>query len=322
MKKTLLFCLAGLAAGQLAKAQTATVTGTAQDQKGGFLHYVFVEDSKYKTATFSDSLGNFSITVHPDSKLQCALAGYGDTTISLGPGTTHVQVTLKDAGDASSGGLHIAVADVRNNPLKDLVNVGDGGMIMPTHEKGTLRGNKYLLDFFAHGYFINPAGDIVYNPRSLYDYDKMGGGLLITNDLKNIRQVVWDQAPAFTLFSKTDARYDFEQCPAIDQTHYVQVLASGSKYKIYKLIKTKFVRADYVNNGPAAHGNDYDEYQDDADYYVFDMQTKQPAKFSLRKKSVREAFAKEADKANKAMSELSGRIDDAYLTKLGTAMNQ
>src|ERR1700710_728105 len=80
MKKTFLLLALIIAVTQLAKAQINTVTGSVKDEKGNPLHFVFVGDSKYKNATFSDSLGNFAIAVHPDSKLQFQLAGHKDAT--------------------------------------------------------------------------------------------------------------------------------------------------------------------------------------------------------------------------------------------------
>jgi hypothetical protein len=117
-------------------------------------------------------------------------------------------------------------------------------------------------------------------------------------------------------------RCNFEKFAAIDNAHFLQVLSTGKKYKIYKLIKTKFVKADYVNTGVTQHGNDYDEYIDDADYYVVDIQANQQQKLSLKKKSIKDAFPKEADKVNKYLSDNSGRIDDNYLSKLADYMNQ
>jgi hypothetical protein len=99
-------------------------------------------------------------------------------------------------------------------------------------------------------------------------------------------------------------------------------LVTGKKYKIYKLLKTRFAKADYVNNGAAPHGHDYDEYIDEPDYYVVDAQTNQAQKFAPKKKAIKEVFAKETDKVSKFLSDNSGRIDDAYLSKLGGYMNQ
>jgi hypothetical protein len=196
-----------------------------------------------------------------------------------------------------------------------------GGYLKPGHEKGNTRGSEYLFLNFVHGYVINTSGDLINNPAYLLDYDKVDGSLVLTQDGKTINQVSWDQTKSFSLFSSAGQRFDFEKAPAIDKSHYVQVLASGKKYKIYKLIKTRYVKSDYVNNGVTSHGNDYDEYVDDADYYVLDVQGNQQMKLSLKKKSLKEDFAKEADKINKYLSDNSGDINDAYLSKLGDYMN-
>jgi len=310
---------------QVTKAQVNSITGSVTNEKGNPMHDVFVADDQYKNATFTDSLGNFTIAAHPDSKLKFEHAGYNDTLMTgIKPGAG-IQVALKSTGgpgasaDSSTG--RAATESFTRNEIAVISN-NTGGYLRPAHEKGDTRGSQYLFETFVHGYMISSAGEVAHNPNFLFDYDKIGGRLLLTRDNKLITEIGWDQINSFTLFSNTDERFDFEKAPAIDPSHYVQVVASGNKYKIYKLIKTKFAKADYVNNGAAAHGHDYDEYVDDANYYVFDLQTNQPKKFSLRKKSIKEAFAKEADKINKYLSANSGDIDDAYLGKLGEFMNQ
>jgi hypothetical protein len=135
-------------------------------------------------------------------------------------------------------------------------------------------------------------------------------------------QLSWDQIKSFTLFGNKDETVTFDKVPAIDPSHYSQVIASGKKYKIYKLIKTKFVRADYVNTGVTQHGNDYDEYVDDADYYVWDVQANKAQKFALKKKGLKDGFPNEADKVTKYVADNKGSIDEAYLGKLGDYMNQ
>jgi hypothetical protein len=322
MKKSFLMCLLLIATAQLIEAQTSAVTGSIKDEKGNPLHFVFVGDSEYKNAVFSDSLGNFTIAVKPDSKLEFELAGYENATISTDKNNAGPQIVLKAQGSAANTQGNVSTKLVETNSNELLPTLGDGGLIAPAHQKGNLRGNRYLFDNFAHGFVINSDNELIHNPGYLFDYDKMGGILLVTKDKKNITEVSWDKTKSFTLYNNTDQCFVFEKAPAIDNSHYVQVLASGKKYKIYKLIKTKFVRSDFVNNGVTSHGNDYDEYVDDADYYVLDVQGNQSQKLSLKKKSIKEDFAKDADKVNKYLSDNSGSIDDTYLSKLGAYMNQ
>jgi hypothetical protein len=325
MKRTLLICLLLLAAIQVTKAQLNIITGVVLDPKGNPVHDVFVADRQHQNATFSDSLGNFSIAVQADSKLQFERAGYKDTVItSIKPG---MQVAMSAESLDSPGSLATnspgqgQLGSLTRNEVARMSN-DVGGYLKPSHEKGDTRGSQYLFETFVHGYMVNSSGEIVNKPNYLFDYDKMNGNLLLTRDNKTMIIADQSQAKSFSLFSNADQRVDFEEVPAIDNSHYFQILATGKKYKICKLLKTRFARADYVNNGAAPHGHDYDEYIDEPDYYVLDIQANQAQKFSPKKKSIKEVFAKEADKVSKFLADNSGRIDDAYLGKLGAYMNQ
>lgn len=320
MKKTLFMWLLTIVTAQVASAQT-NATGSVKDEKGNPLHFVFVGDSQYKNAAYSDSLGNFTIAVHPDSKLQLELAGYQNASIDAGKNSAGLQIVLIPLGSANSNST--VSTKSTSSDLTEFERPTDAGLAdLPGHKKGNVHGNRYLFDDFVHGFIITASGALVHNPDYLFDYDKMAGPLLLSQNKTSITEVGWDRIKSFTLYSNSDERFDFEKVPAIDNSHYVQVLASGSKYKVYKLIKTKFIKSDYVNTGMTSHGNDYDEYADDADYYVLEVQGNQLKKLSLKKKSIKEDFAKDADKVNKYLSDNSANIDDVYLSKLGAFMNQ
>src|SRR5476651_2438632 len=109
MKKFLVICLLLATASQLTQAQNTTATGSVKDDKGNPLHNVFVGDMQYKTATFSDSLGNFTIAVHPDSKLQLQLAGYESASVTVDKSASP-QVVLKSTGAATSQPVITAMA--------------------------------------------------------------------------------------------------------------------------------------------------------------------------------------------------------------------
>jgi hypothetical protein len=321
MKKIFFICLLLIAIAFVTYGQTNTITGMVKDEQGNPLHFVFVGDMQNKYAVFTDSLGNFSIPVPSDTKLKVSILGYKDETVV--PGNSNLQVVLKSADDGTAEAQASVSTDLQTaNSNEPLATMGDGGVIAPTHQKGELRGSMYIFKNFAHGYVITAAGELNYNSNYLLDYDKVGGVLLLTQNKRVINEVSWDQIRSFVLYSNINERVEFTKAPDIDKSHYVQVLASGKKYKIYKLIKTKFVKADYVNSGVIAHGTDFDEYVDDADYFVVDAQTNQIQKLSLKKKSIKQDFVKDADKANKFLSDNSGSIDDAYLSKLGDYMNQ
>src|ERR1700748_346834 len=87
-----LFCLLTIS---VANAHTKTISSTVMDETNRLLHYVYIEDNKYGTVAFSDSVGNFNIQVQPDSKLIFQLSGYRDTVIAANSITADSQVILK-----------------------------------------------------------------------------------------------------------------------------------------------------------------------------------------------------------------------------------
>jgi hypothetical protein len=297
---------------QLAKAQINNVTGSVQDQDGRFLHFVIIEDSKYKNVTFSDSLGTFTIPIHADSKLRFELEGYRDTSFTADKINPVPQIILKSAAKVPVEITNLSLQTTRTA----------NGLVAVAVKKPNQVGSRYLFDTFSHGFFTDASGKLINNEYFLFDYEKVSGVLLLTTDKKYISAIVRDQIQSFTLYNNADQRVYFEKIPAIDNARYVQVLATGAKYKICKLIKTKFVAADYQATASGGSGHDYDEFVDDAQYYVLDVQSNQSQKLDLRKKSIKEDFSKDAVKVNKYLSENSGRIDDAYLSSLGEFMNQ
>jgi len=185
-----------------------------------------------------------------------------------------------------------------------------------------VHGSRYLFDHWVHGFVITPKDSIKQNDNYFFNYDKIDGNFLFTGDGKSIHKVVDAEVKTITLYDGNGQVYVFEAVPAIDPKHYMLVLGGGSKYKIYKNIGTKYVKANYVNNGVTQYGNNFDEYKDESDYYVAKLPGGQPQKISLRKKAIKTAFAADGDKANKFLNDNDGDIDDAYLAKLGDYMNQ
>jgi hypothetical protein len=312
MRRIILIFILLIAAMQLTKAQTAKVTGSVKNEQGNALHFAFVEDTLLKTGAYTDSLGNFSITANPNSLLEFRYKGYGGAAINVANNTS-LQVVLKADGAAAgnSGTISTAAKETIDNSLP----------VSLAHKKDQVVGNKYLFEDFGHGFVLNPSNQLIQNPGYLYDYDKMEGVLLFTENNKSVSEINRDQIKSFTLYSNKDERYVFKIVPAIDKVHYTQVLSSGKKYEIYKFTTTKFERSNYVAAGVTSHGNNYDEYVDDAAYFVFDVANNQLQPLSLKKKSVKAVFVKEADKVNKYMSDNSGDINDTYLSKLGDYMN-
>ena len=316
---------------KLSIAQSTTVTGNINDGKGSALHYVFVADNELKRAVFTDSLGNFTIEVSASAKLQFQHAGFADTVIALTNNNISLQFAMRSLGSAGSGGTLTAnktvseqaqSAHTEGSDMSSLSNGSSIGGAGLAHKKGNVHGSRYLFEDFVPGFLVNSSGEIIYNPAYLFDYDKIGGGLLITKDKQSVVEADRDQTNSFTLYSSTDQKFVFEKVQTLDPKHYVQVLGEGKKYAVYKTIVTTFKKSDFINAGITTHGNDYDEYVDDYVYYFFDVQTNQMQKISLRKKALKTAFGKEGDKANKYFSDNTGEIDENYVEGLVDYMNK
>jgi len=326
MRKFFLVCLSLFTLTQVTKAQTNTITGTIKDDQGSPIRYVFIHDTQSTRATFTDSLGNFAIQVTPASKLQLQSPGHKDTVLSILPGNNKLQITLKSAiVDKTKvyAQVKLVTEAVRTTNEVDLGTVSSGGTISGIkHQKQGTRGNRYLFDEFVPGYVVTNDGQLVYNANYRFNYDKIDGALLLTEDNNIVTHVPDEQIKSFSIFGGGDKLYTFEMVPAINKSHYVQVLSSGPKYVVYKLTLTHLVKSDYTNAGITSHGADYDEFVDDDTYAVLDVTNNQILPLSSRKKSIKAVFVKEADKTNKYLSSHSGSINDEYLTSFVSYMNE
>ena len=314
---------------QITKAQTSIVTGSIKDEQGNPIPYGFIRDRPFKYASYADSAGNFKIITGPNSYLEVKNIGYDDQRIQVTNNTDYQMVlkrnsTIQDNAANSGGSNFKTNVATQHNTNDDNQSFSYGaGAIFAAPKKQEAHGSRYFFEDWVHGYFINPADSLAQNSAYLYNYDKIGGDLLITPNRSSAVAVDPAQFKSFTLFNNSGEGFTFQKIAAIDNNHYVQVLAAGSKYNIYKKIYTHFQKANYSTNGMSSSGNNYDEYIDEPTYYIIDVQTNAVQKLSLKKKALKDAFAKDADKLNKFMSEhANDDIDDTYLAGLGSYMNQ
>ncbi|MBB3056708.1 hypothetical protein [Mucilaginibacter gotjawali] len=207
-----------------------------------------------------------------------------------------------------------------SNPI--LYSSGASSSILPvfTYTEVT-HGSQYLFDDWVKGVLISTDGTVYNDPSYGFAYNKVDGALLFTKDRKSAIQVDDSKIKSFTLYDKQDYPENFILMPIIDPAHFVQVIADGNKYKIYKLTITHFVKNNYHNEGMTSTGNNYDEYVDDYTYFVT-MNGGAPQKMGLKKKSLREVFKNELDKLNSFFTTNDEPINDIYLRKLGDYLNK
>jgi hypothetical protein len=194
--------------------------------------------------------------------------------------------------------------------------------IITQKAKEPTRGSRYFFFSFARGFIINAKGELVKKPGYFYDYDKISGQLLLKPFGQPIVAASKADVQSFTLYDRQQNAFVFERVPAIDTQRFVQVLSLGLKYKIYKLINTHFVSANYRDDGISHEGNKYDEFVDEGTYYVLNLEDNILQKFSLKLKSLQTVFNKDRDKLDKFISlHPSDSIGDVYLASLGEFMN-
>lgn len=319
MKRITVLCLLVLI-GQFAFGQTTAVSGTVVDDTGKPVPFAFIKDAQHNYQTFSGPDGTFTLNTNPSSSLMATASGFNKVTVAI-DNKTDIKITMQhgDGSGKSVSGKNSDVFDVHELNTKDRES-------RPLSRFGTtqeeLHGSPFLFDHWVHGYAITEQDSLVENSSYLFNYHKIEGMLLYTDDGKTTYGVYKDKAKSFVLFDDAGQQAAFERVPAIDNKHYLQVLASGSKYKIYKQLNTEFVKADFQTNGIVTTGNNYDSYVDQSIYYLVKLRDGQPKKLTLKKKAIKTAFADDGEKVNNFLSAHdSDEVDDTFLKNLGTYMN-
>ncbi|AYL98408.1 hypothetical protein [Mucilaginibacter celer] len=322
MKKFLLVGLLTLTGGQLF-SQTSVVSGRIADVHNKPVAFAFIADITNKSATYSDSLGSFNLKANPEAKLTVKAYNFNDTVVNVN-NQTNLNINLRGDGSTQKAArLNTSIVN-NSDSFNSRINTmaANTNAIAVTRHQDATQGSRYLYDTWVHGYVTSAADSIVENIHYLFNYDKISGNLLVNKDDNTVLQIDGSSFKTFILFDGQAKAHPFAKVPAISPQRYVEVIADGAKYKIYKDLATKFHKADFATNGIASTGNNYDEYIDQNFYYVV-KDGGQPVKLQLKKKAIKEVFAADADKLNKFMAAAgSSDIDEVYLTQLGEALNQ
>ena len=64
-------------------AQTVSITGTVNNQKGQPVPYAFVRDAQHNYATYADSTGTFLLKADPASSLEATSMNYKKGTVKI-----------------------------------------------------------------------------------------------------------------------------------------------------------------------------------------------------------------------------------------------
>jgi len=214
-------------------------------------------------------------------------------------------------------------ADANRNLTAVAWGTRNYGELIPVfaHQEET-KGSRYLYEDWVPGLVVNQNDSIIRNRLFMFNYDKIDGNLLLTADMKEFITVDKQQIKLFALKGKDGASYIYSRVPAIASNEFFLQLAAGSKYVLYKLTKTKFVKANYVNTGLTERGNNYDEYVDDYTYYFVNIKTNTAKQFDIKKRSIRESFLLEKPAVDRYFSDHKNEdINESFVKGLVTYIN-
>jgi hypothetical protein len=340
MKTIKTICLLTFA-GCGAFAQTITINGTVNNQKGEPVPYAFVRDANHSYATFADSTGTFKLKADPTSSLAVMANKYKDAELKIG-NNTNVKVVLTEGED--NGGV-TSLKNAETNGASQFLRTrqqlvagtGGGGVSSGFTARGggaggsdvTLvksgfaveptRGSRYLFEDWIPGFGMNKKEELVVEKENMYNYDKISGTIIYTNDGRSMAQVSPGQLNSFTLYDKKGHAHIYENAPEINNKPFVEVLLSTPKYKIYKKIDTKFTRADFHTDGVLEMGHRYDEYVD-IDRYTFVGADGKSQSISLKKSTLKKILAGDADAF--IASQGSRNVDEDYVKDLGSSLSK
>lgn len=310
-------------------SQEKRASGTVKNENGKGIPSVLVQEKDSKIATYTDSLGNFSIVLDKDAPLLVVAKGYKDETVK--PQDNLVIVLKKGRSSVAAlnpddpAKIKTDVPTTNNSNGFSYFNVTTGGgMLFNIKRKEDTRGSRYLIpEGWAAGYVVDKTGNTIKNDNYSFNYDKISGVLLLTQDKRAAVEIGNDQIKSFTIYDGLSKPHLYQIVTGIDQKHYAELLSDGNTYKVYKLTSTTFKKADYKTDGLTSSGNRYDEYVDEPTYYIENVKAPGMQKVTLRSKALKKAFANDESKVKQFFDEhAEDDINEAFLVNLVDFMNQ
>ena len=192
-------------------------------------------------------------------------------------------------------------------------------VFMPKNET---KGRQYLFDKWMPGSVINEKGEQIKNDKYLFNYDKLGRKLLLTQDQKNVIELDINTIGGFTLL-KQQKVLNFQKIVLLGRPDFYLLLSNNTgKYQLYKRTTTKFIKANYVSTGLTESGNNYDEFLDENKYVIVFVPDKKIEIVALKKKSIKGVLENETSKVETYFSAHNNEIiDETFLSNLISYLN-
>lgn len=214
-------------------------------------------------------------------------------------------------------GYSQAVNDEMAQDFKEISKFGSRGSGFEgfqTYHSSNVQGSQFFSPSWTTG-TVTTNNNEKFGKNYLFLYDKVRQELFIKlKDSSVVLLADKSQISAFTL--NTDRVHTFVPAGTIDPSNkgnFFEVLVrDDSDYSLFKLIKTKFVKADERDMEKQSQGEVFDSFQDDVSYFLVKNGTIQTV--ALRKNNILKAFAPLKNKASEYFNQHSDRdIDEAML---------
>jgi len=203
------------------------------------------------------------------------------------------------------------------------INRDKAGIINTFNNEENTKGTRFLSDNWVNGdSVLNMEGNYINTASFLFNFDKMTGNLLVTQDKINIMSVAPSGINSYIL-GDNNKQYIFEHVKGIDSSQFFLALVKNENgYSLYKLFKTKFIPANSRNDGVVQTGSEENEYKDESQYYVVEKGA--AAKLiNFKPKVIKAALEGSKEKTDTYFRQhKDDAVDESFLIRLITYLNQ
>lgn len=186
------------------------------------------------------------------------------------------------------------------------------------------KGTRFLFNTWVKGdSILDVKGNLIATTSFLFNYDKMTGNLLATEDKINNMSVAPAGIRSFIL-KDNNRNYIFQHVDAIEPNRfYLTLVKSDTGYCLYKQLAVSFKKADFRNDGVVQTGSTEDEYKDESQFYLVQPAKGSSKQIELKPKSIKALLESEKEKTDAFFKQhKNDELDERFLINLVTYLNQ
>ena len=236
---------------------------------------------------------------------------------------TSVKAQFAGQGKVTSAGGNLTQYLNRTVMANIKPNAKPGAINAFNNEENT-KGTRFLFDTWVTGDSVtNTQGNYINTESFLFNFDKLSGNVLVTQDKINIMSVAPDGISSFIL-QENDKPYNFEHVNKIDPSgFFLALVKSESGYSLYKLFKTKFTEANYRSDGVVQSGSQENEYKDESQYYIISPGAAAAKPITFKPKVIKAALEEKKDKTDTYFQKhKNDAVDENFLVQLIAYLNE